>query len=293
MKIGIIGGSGLYDLEGLEGIEKKKLETPFGTPSDAYVSGTLMGVEIFFLPRHGEGHRIMPSEINHRANIFGFKMLGAERIISVSAVGSLKEHLRPRDVVLPDQYFDRTKRSHEHTFFGNGIVAHIAFAEPVCEKLRDAIASSAKKVIDREPEQARKKVHVGGTYVNMEGPAFSTKAESCTYRKLGFDVIGMTSLMEAKLCREAEMCYQAMAMVTDYDCWHESEESVSVEMLIGHLTANSQFAKLLLQDIVPDISSERDCECANALKNAIITSPEYVTDDIKKKLASIIGKYIG
>lgn len=290
MKIGIIGGSGLYDLEGLQDIEYKELTTPFGSPSDSYACIKLEGRDVYFLPRHGQGHCILPSEINHRANIFGFKMLGVERVLSVSAVGSLKQELRPGDVVLPDQYFDRTKGSREHTFFGNGIAAHISFAEPTCPELRKLVVAVARNVIDREAGDIR--VNEGGTYVNMEGPAFSTRAESHVYRKLGFDVIGMTSLPEAKLCREAEICYQALAMVTDYDCWHVSEEPVTVEMVIGHLTANSRLAQEILKGVVPQIPERRKCNCRSGLQNAIITRKECISDETKKVLGPIIGKYL-
>ena len=292
MKIGIIGGSGLYDIEGIKDVKYRKLKTPFGSPSDAYVQGTLSGREVYFLPRHGRGHRLLPAEINHRANICGFKMLGVERIISISAVGSLKQELRPRDIVLPDQYFDRTKKSLEHTFFGKGIVAHVAFGEPTCSDLRRVIAGVARKVIARQAEGKDRRVVDQGTYVNMEGPAFSTKAESKTYRKLDFDVIGMTSLGEAKLCREAEICYQALAMVTDYDCWHESESPVTVEMIIGHLMANTALAKEILKDLVTALPGERKCPCVKALQNAIFTDRKTVSAKLKKALKPIVGKYL-
>ena len=292
MKIGIIGGSGLYDMEGLTDVHTQKVKTPFGEPSDEYCCARMDGREVVFLPRHGKGHRIMPSEINHRANIFGMKLLGVERIISISAVGSLREELRPRDLVLPDQYFDRTKQSQAHTFFGQGVVAHVSFAEPACPALRAHIAAVAREgaAIARSGRDIR--VRIGGTYVNMEGPAFSTKAESQVYRGLGFDVIGMTSLAEAKLCKEAEICYQAVAMVTDYDCWHESEGPVTVELLIGHLLANVQVAKDLLKEIVAQMPAKRSCGCDHALSNAIITKPEYVTEEAKRRLEPIIGKYV-
>ncbi|NQT93642.1 MAG: S-methyl-5'-thioadenosine phosphorylase [Lentisphaerae bacterium] len=290
MKIGIIGGSGLYDLDGLENIHRQSVTTAFGEPSDEYVCGTLSGQEVFFLPRHGRGHSIMPSEINHRANILGFKMLGVERVISVSAVGSLRLELRPRDMVLPDQYFDRTKKSLEHTFFGGGVVAHVSFGQPTCESLRASISEAAARVIGAAGTDTR--VQDRGTYVNMEGPAFSTKAESNVYRQWGFDVIGMTSLAEAKLCREAEMCYQSMAMVTDYDCWHEGEEDVSVERVIEHLVANTSLAKEILTDAFREMPAERECACGSALKNALITRPEAITGDARDRLELIVGKYL-
>lgn len=292
MKIGIIGGSGLYDMEGLQNVEKRKVDTALGEPSDEYVCGVLSGVDVCFLPRHGVGHRLLPSEINHRANIMGFKILGVDRIVSVSAVGSLREHLHPRDVVLPDQYFDRTKKSLEHTFFGNGVVAHVGFGDPACQSLRDQAAAAITDVLSRQDESCSASLHVGGTYVNMEGPAFSTKAESNAYRAMGFDIIGMTSLPEAKLCREAEICYQAMAMVTDYDCWHEAEEDVSVEMLIGHLSANVKLAKEVLADLLPRMVAERSCGCGESLKAALFCDPKLIPEETRAALNPVIGKYV-
>lgn len=289
MKIGIIGGSGLYDLDGLDDVHRQRVTTTFGDPSDEYVCGSLSGQEVFFLPRHGKGHTVMPSEINHRANILGFKMLGVERVISVSAVGSLREELRPRDMVLPDQYFDRTKKSLEHTFFGGGVVAHVSFGQPTCESLRVQLRDAAARINASADTDMR--VQDGGTYVNMEGPAFSTKAESNVYRQWGFDVIGMTSMAEAKLCREAELCYQSMAMVTDYDCWHESEEDVSVELVIAHLVANTGKAKEILVDALREMPAELDCACGSALKNALITRPEEITGDARARLAVLVDKY--
>jgi 5'-methylthioadenosine phosphorylase len=291
MKIGILGGSGVYDLEGLKNVVHRKIKTPFGSPSDAYVCGKLSGVDVCFLPRHGRGHRIMPSELNHKANIYGFKKLGVERIVSISAVGSLKEELRPRDIVLPDQYFDRTKRSFEHTFFGNGIVGHVSFAEPTCSELRGNIAEAAKRVIARSG-LGKIRVKNGGTYVNMEGPAFSTKAESHAYRKLDFDVIGMTSLGEAKLCREAGICYQAMAMVTDYDCWREMEDAVTIEMIIKNLMANTKLAKEILVELIPQIAKARECCCATAIQNSIITDRKMIPAKVKRMLVPIFGQYL-
>jgi 5'-methylthioadenosine phosphorylase len=290
--IGIIGGSGVYDLEGLQRVTRRRVETPFGEPSDEYICGSLGGRDVCFLPRHGRGHRLLPSEINHKANVYGFKALGAERVISISAVGSLKENLRPRDIVLPDQYFDRTKKDVEHTFFGNGIVAHIGFSEPCCGELRSSMREAAKQVIAAQPDYANVRVNEGGTYVNMEGPAFSTKAESRVYRGLGFDVIGMTSLPEAKLCREAELCYQAMAMVTDYDCWHESEAPVTVDMILGHLMANTALAKDILRTLIPAIPVTRGCSCGQALKSAIVTSLDTVPAKTLESLKVIAGRYL-
>ncbi len=292
MKIGVLGGSGLYAMESLTEVEEVRVDTPFGDPSDAFIKGKLAGVDVYFLPRHGRGHRLLPAEINHKANIWAFKSLGVSRIISVSAVGSLKEEYRPRDIVLPDQYFDRTKGSLGHTFFGNGIVGHISFSEPTCSHLRSLIEDAATGVIAAKPGGLDCRVTSGGTYINMEGPAFSTKAESHVYRSMGFDVIGMTSLPEAKLCREAEICYQGMSMVTDYDCWHESEEAVSVDMLIGHLTANSSLAKEILEPLIASAATARECDCGEALKFAIFTQPDDIPNAVKADLDPIIGKYV-
>ena len=289
--IGILGGSGVYDLDGLTEVEERTLETAFGDPSDAYVCGQLQGQHVCFLPRHGRGHRILPSEINHRANIMGFKMLGVDAIVSVSAVGSLKEEYRPRDIVLPDQYFDRTKRSEEHTFFGKGIVAHIPFAHPTCKRLALDIEKAAQSCLSDTDLDIR--IHRGGTYVNMEGPAFSTLAESEFNRSQGFDIVGMTSLAEAKLCREAEICYQAMAMVTDYDCWHATEAIVSVETVIGHLIANTQFAKQVVKRLLDADPVQSSCSCQTALNNSIMTAPDCIPADRKRALAPITERYIG
>ncbi len=291
MTIGIIGGSGLYDIEGIEGMEERRIDTPFGDPSDAYRCGTLAGRAVCFLPRHGQGHRLLPSEINHPANIFGFKLLGVERVLSISAVGSLREDLHPRDIVLPDQYFDRTKASDRHTFFGKGLAAHVSFGDPVCPELRAVVDSVARGVIAADAESGVS-VHNGGTYVNMEGPAFSTKAESNFHRKMGFDVVGMTSLAEAKLCREAELCYQAMSMVTDYDCWHESDGPVTVEMVIGHLMANSALAKRIVVEAVTAVPEGRECACGESLKYALLTPAEVVPEETRRALAPIVGKYL-
>ncbi|TAN37030.1 MAG: S-methyl-5'-thioadenosine phosphorylase [Verrucomicrobia bacterium] len=291
MKLGIIGGSGIYQLEGLTHIEALKVETPFGAPSDELVRGELGRREVVFLPRHGKGHRLLPAEINHRANIFAFKQLGIERIVSVSAVGSLREHLRPRDIVLPSQYYDRTKRSAEQTFFGRGLVAHVAFAEPICSELRAVLFRELQTVLAQR-HATKVQVHNGGTYVCMEGPAFSTRAESNSYRQLGGDVIGMTSLPEAKLCREAEICYAAMAMVTDYDCWREGEEHVTVEMIIANLVANSALAKDVLTHLIAKLPETRTCTCGTALKDAILTACNAIPETIKTTLKPIIGKYV-
>jgi 5'-methylthioadenosine phosphorylase len=283
MRIGIIGGSGLYDIEGFTNRKEIRVKTPFGAPSDAYVTGRLAERDVVFLPRHGRGHRILPSELNHRANIWGMKKLGVTHIISVSAVGSLQEQYKPLDIVLVDQFFDRTKKSLEHTFFGRGIVAHVGFADPLCGGLRNLLAYCAR--------EAGATVHAGGTYVNMEGPAFSTRAESHAYRKLGFDVIGMTNLGEAKCAREAEICYQTMAMVTDYDCWKEHEEAVTVEMIINNLNQNAAMAKRIVQLAVGRIQ-EKDCSCQHALATAVITGKKLWPAKTKRELAPLLKKYV-
>jgi 5'-methylthioadenosine phosphorylase len=281
--IGIIGGSGLYDMAELTDREEKTLSTPFGDPSGAYVIGTLRGKRVAFLPRHGVGHRILPSELNFRANIYGFKVLGVERILSASAVGSLKQEYKPLDIVVPDQFFDRTK-GRISTFFGRGIVAHVAFAHPVCGELSRMIADSVERV--------GATVHRGGTYVNMEGPQFSTLAESKLYRSWGMDVIGMTNLQEAKLAREAEICYATMALVTDYDCWHPDHDSVTVDLIIANLTQNAATAQKAIADAVDRLSGPPACACKDALATAIITRPELVPEQTKRELAPIIGRYM-
>ncbi len=292
MKIGVIGGSGFYDLEGLNNVGEIHVDTPFGPPSDTFAQGELGGRVVYFLPRHGRGHRLLPSEINHRANIFAMKQLGVGHVISISAVGSLREHLRPRDLVLPDQYFDRTKQSAGQTFFGEGLVAHVAFGDPTCAALREVIADCARAVIHAHTPPSDVRVNVGGTYVCMEGPAFSTRAESNINRQLGGDVIGMTSLPEAKLCREAEICYQAMAMVTDYDCWHETEADVTVEMILGHLAANAKLAADIMAALIQRLPQTRHCACALALAGALATHPTAVPSGTQAKLAPIIGRYL-
>ncbi len=292
MKLGIIGGSGLYELNDLKRVREIRVKTPFGAPSDAYIAGRLGDVEVFFLPRHGRGHRILPSEINHRANIFGFKKLGVSTVIGVSAVGSLREDLRPRDIVLPDQYFDRTKKSLEHTFFGNGLVAHVAFSQPVCSRLREAMHAVVDEVISKHKCYHGLQVRDRGTYINMEGPAFSTKAESLVYRQLGFDVIGMTSLPEAKLCREAEICYASLSMITDYDCWYVSVEPVSVEMIMENLAENAKLAHDLIRNIALRTKDDPKCSCRHALRDSIVTAPECIPAKVKKALAPIVGKYV-
>ncbi len=282
-KIGIIGGSGLYDMK-MDNRKEVEVSTPFGLPSDSFITGKLNGKEVVFLARHGRGHRILPSELNYRANIYGMKKLGVSHIISVSAVGSLREELKPQDFVLPDQYVDRTNQARKMTFFGDGIVAHIAFGEPVCERLRNILYKSAQDLDIR--------IHNGGTYINIEGPAFSTKAESFLYRSWGMDVIGMTNLAEAKLAREAEICFASIAAITDYDCWHKSEEAVTVEMILENLNKNAENTKRIINRAITLIPEDEDCPCQHALKDAIITSFEAIPDELKKKLDIIIGKYI-
>jgi 5'-methylthioadenosine phosphorylase len=281
--IGIIGGSGLYDMAELTDREERTLQTPFGDPSGPYILGSLRGKRVAFLARHGIGHRILPSELNFRANIYGFKLLGVERIVSASAVGSLKEEYRPLDIVVPDQFFDRTK-GRISTFFGRGLVAHVAFAHPVCGDLARVAADAVETV--------GAKVHRGGIYVNMEGPQFSTLAESKLYRSWGMDVIGMTNLQEAKLAREAEICYVTLALVTDYDCWHPDHDSVTVDLIIANLLQNAATAQKTIAEAVSRLSGRRACACKDALATAIITRPEHVPEQTKRELAPIIGKYM-
>jgi 5'-methylthioadenosine phosphorylase len=283
VEVGIIGGSGLYDMAELTDRQEKTVTTPFGEPSGPYVIGTLRGKRVAFLSRHGVGHRLMPSELNYRANIFGFKTLGVERILSASAVGSLKEEYRPLDILVPDQFFDRTK-GRISTFFGRGIVAHIAFAHPLCPDLSAVAANAA--------QQVGATVHRGGTYVNMEGPQFSTLAESRLYRSWGMDVIGMTNLQEAKLAREAEICYATLALITDYDCWHPDHDSVTVELIVANLMQNAATAQKTIAEAVARLDGARRCGCQDALATAIITQPQYIPAPIKQELAPLIGKYL-
>jgi 5'-methylthioadenosine phosphorylase len=284
-KIGIIGGSGLYAIEGMENVEEVTIvDTPFGQPSDNFITGTLEGTEVVFLARHGRGHRISPSELNYRANIFEMKKFGVEAIISVSACGSLKEEMKPLDFVVPDQFVDRTNKTRESSFFTDGIVAHVAFADPFSEELREILIESAKEV--------GANVHPKGTYIVIEGPQFSTKAESNLYRSWGMDIIGMTNLTEAKLAREAEISYATLAAVTDYDCWHESHDTVTVEMIIENLTKNVGQAKKILKAAIPKIGKLTEFSANEALKYALITDPARIPEDTKRKLQPIIGKYI-
>lgn len=285
MKIGVIGGSGLYEMAGLERTKWVTVATPFGKPSDQFLTGKLGDRELIFLPRHGRGHRILPSELNHRANLYGMRKLGVTHVISVSAVGSLKEQYRPTDIVLIDQFFDRTKRSAAFTFFGDGVVGHIAFADPICRRLQQTLAGCAK--------QAGATVHVGGTYVNMEGPSFSTRAESHFHRQQGWDVIGMTNYGEARCAREAEICYATLAMVTDYDCWHEAHEAVTVEMVVSNLQKNAAMAQEIVRLAVAAIDPAADCSCRHALATAIMTQPKAMRPATRKKLALLLRKYAG
>ena len=281
--IGIIGGSGLYDMAELTDREERTISTPFGDPSAPYVVATLRGKRVAFLARHGAGHRLTPSELNFRANIYGFKTLGVEYILSASAVGSLKQEYKPMDLVIPDQFFDRT-RGRISTFFGRGLVAHVGFAHPFCKPLSD--------VAYRAGQAAGATIHKGGTYVCMEGPQFSTLAESQLYRSWGMDIIGMTNLQEAKLAREAEICYTTIALVTDYDCWHPEHDQVTVEMIVANLTQNAKMAQQVIANAVDSLPFERTCECATALKYAIITRPDAVPADTRRELAPIVGKYL-
>jgi 5'-methylthioadenosine phosphorylase len=283
-RVGIIGGSGLYHIEGFTKQKWTKVKTPFGKPSDDFLTGRLAGRDVVFLPRHGRGHRILPSELNHRSNIWGMKKLNAAWIISVSAVGSLQEKYRPCDIVMPDQFVDRTKQSLAHTFFGRGIVGHIAFADPICEELRQLLLRTAKTV--------GAPVHDGGAYVNMEGPAFSTRAESITNHKLGYDVVGMTNLGEAKCAREAEIAYATMAMITDYDCWKADEAHVTVDMVIANLTRNAATAKAIVAQAIPAIPTEPNWPCHRALENAIMTDRKAWPVKTCKELEPLLKKYL-
>ena len=288
-RVGIIGGSGLYHIEGIENLRRERITTPFGDPSDKLDMGRLNGKEVVFLARHGHGHKLLPTEINYRANIWAMKKLGVEWIISVSAVGSFRKEMKPTDVVLIDQFFDRTNQARPSTFFGNGIAAHVMFAHPICPDLSRIIYESGQE------EGEGNRMHWGGTYVNMEGPAFSTKAESKLYKSWGMDVIGMTNLQEAKLAREAEICYATMAMVTDYDCWIEDDpnaEIVNVELIIQYLKKNAEVAKKIISKTISMIPDDRHCDCAMALKSAMITRSEIVPKETLEKLDLLLGKYL-
>jgi 5'-methylthioadenosine phosphorylase len=293
--IGIIGGSGLYDMAELSDRREEKLSTPFGEPSAPYVTGTLRGQRVAFLARHGVGHRILPGELNFRANIFGFKRLGVEYVLSASAVGSLKEEYRPLDMLIPDQFFDRTK-GRVSTFFGRGLVAHVGFAHPFCPRLSaiafEAAQAAGLRAASDPSAGGPPVVHRGGTYVCMEGPQFSTLAESRLYRTWGMDIIGMTNLQEAKLAREAEICYATIALITDYDCWHPSHDQVTVEMIVSNLLQNAKNAQQVIAEAAARLPFERSCECASALKHAIITRPDAVPPQIKEELEPLVGKYL-
>ena len=283
-KVGIIGGSGLYQIEGISRVKEVAVKTPFGPPSDKFITGELEGIPVVFLPRHGRGHRVSPSEINYRANIYGMKKLGVEAIMSVSACGSLKEEYKPMDFVIPDQFLDRTRKGRQDTFFTDGIVAHVAFADPVSKEIADILEQSAQKL--------KVKTHRGGTYVNMEGPQFSTKAESNLYRSWDMDIIGMTNLTEAKLAREAEISYATLAAVTDYDCWHPSHDSVTLDMIINYLNKNVTNAKAVLKVAIVEVGKLRKFSASDALKFAIMTDPARIPAKKKKELGVLIGKYI-
>lgn len=283
-RLGVIGGSGLYRIEGMKNIKKVAVKTPFGRPSDNLIVGDLEGREVIFLPRHGVGHKVSPTEINYRANIYAMKKMGVGRIISVAACGSLKEEIAPMDFVVIDQFVDRTNHAREMSFFTQGIVAHTMFAHPVCNELASALYDSGKKL--------GLKMHKGGTYLNMEGPAFSTLAESRLYRSWGMDIIGMTNMAEAKLAREAEICYATLAAVTDYDCWHPQHETVTVDMVISNLVKNTENAKKIISSVIEHISPHRACACKGALKNAIVTDKKMISAQAKKRLGILIEKYI-
>lgn len=282
-KLAVIGGTGFYQMEGIQDVEEVRVSTPFGEPSDSIVVGTLGGQRVAFLPRHGRGHRVSPGELNQRANIFALKTLGVERIISISACGSMREDIHPLDVVIPDQIFDWTRRR-PSTFFGDGLVAHVGFADPFCPDLSAVLYEAA--------EECAPRVHRGGTYLCIEGPQFSTRAESRIYRQWGVDVIGMTAVPEAKLAREAEICYATLAFATDYDVWHTSEEAVSVEMIVANLFRNVATAKRIVRAAVGKLSGERTCECATALATAIVTQREAIPAQVKEQLRPLIGKYL-
>jgi 5'-methylthioadenosine phosphorylase len=283
IKIGMIGGSGLYSMPGLEQVSEVRVNTPFGEPSDAFVIGILEGKRVAFLARHARGHRLLPGEINYRANIYAMKLLGVERILSISAVGSLRESLHPLDFLIPDQFFDRT-RGRVSTFFGEGMVAHVAFAHPTCKQLSEWLADAC--------DRCHLTVHRGGTYVCMEGPQFSTLAESHVYRQMRFDIIGMTNLTEAKLAREAEICYSTVAMITDYDCWHPEHASVTASDIMSNLNKNAENVQKVVRAAVRALPDQRECKCASALKHALVTDPKIVPAATKQRLAAIIGKYI-
>ncbi|PLX87322.1 MAG: S-methyl-5'-thioadenosine phosphorylase [Desulfuromonas sp.] len=285
--VGVIGGSGLYEIEGLADVKEVRLKTPFGDPSDAYITGTLNGVQMVFLPRHGRGHRLLPSEVNYRANIYGMKTLGVKQIISVSAVGSMKEEIVPGHIVIPDQFFDRTQGKRASTFFGDGVVGHVQFADPICPGLSQQVAAAAKT--------AGATVHKGGTYICIEGPNFSTRAESNIYRSWGVDIIGMTNIPEARLAREAEICYATVALATDYDCWHEGHDDVSVEAVIAVIQQNVAMARKIIKETVDMIAAGQQtvaCSCPEALKYAVMTDRSLIPAETRAALQPLLGKYL-
>ena len=284
MTIGVIGGSGLYEIEGLTDIEEVRFETPFGDPSDVYVTGMLEDVKMVFLPRHGRGHRLLPSEVPFRANIYGMKKLGVQRIISVSAVGSMKEEIVPGHIVIPDQFFDRTQGKRVSTFFGQGVTGHVQFADPVCPELSGVLFEAAQR--------AGATVHQGGTYICIEGPNFSTRAESMIYRSWGVDIIGMTNIPEARLAREAEICYGTVALATDYDCWHNSHEDVSVEAVLAIIKQNVAMARNIIKHAARSLSTVPQCECGDSLQYAIMTDRSLIPEQTRKDLDPILGKYL-
>jgi 5'-methylthioadenosine phosphorylase len=281
--LGVIGGSGLYRIEGMTGTKEVRVKTPFGDPSDAIVTGEIGGRSVAFLPRHGRGHRLSPTEINYRANVWAMKKIGVKWLLSVSAVGSMKEKIRPGDIVVPDQFYDLTK-FRANSFFGEGVVGHVQFSDPVCPALANAACAAAKKVVRR--------VHRGGTYLCMEGPAFSSRGESLVHRSWGVDVIGMTNMPEAKLAREAELCYATLALATDYDCWHESEEAVTVEAIVAVLTRNVENSKKIVSLVASALPPKGGCGCGDALKHAILTDPKAIPAAAKKRLSLLIGRYV-
>lgn len=284
MTIGVIGGSGLYEIDGLTNIEEVPLETPFGDPSDAYITGMLEGVKMVFLPRHGRGHRLLPSEVPYRANIYGMKKLGVQRIISVSAVGSMKEEIVPGHIVIPDQFFDRTQGKRASTFFGQGVTGHVQFADPVCRELSSVLVEAAQR--------AGATVHQGGTYLCIEGPNFSTRAESTIYRSWGVDIIGMTNIPEARLAREAEICYGTVALATDYDCWHDGHDDVTVEAVLAIIKQNVAMARNIIKQAVSSLSVDPQCACDKALAFAIMTDRALIPEQTRKNLEPILGKYL-
>jgi len=284
MTIGVIGGSGLYEIEGLTNIEEVRLETPFGEPSDAFITGMLGDVKMVFLPRHGRGHRFLPSEVPYRANIYGMKKLGVQRIISVSAVGSMKEEIVPGHIVIPDQFFDRTQGKRASTFFGKGVTGHVQFADPVCSELCDVLVEAGQR--------AGATVHKGGTYICIEGPNFSTRAESKIYRSWGVDIIGMTNIPEARLAREAEICYGTVALATDYDCWYEGHDDVTVEAVLAIIKQNVAMARNIIKEAVSSLASDAGCSCGNSLQFAIMTDPSTIPEQTRNDLDLLLGKYL-